>query len=59
MQIDYKGVRITCVHTRAYWKHLHNRKLHKNVTSGGIIAGDFNHPYPDKLYSSIWSYDPG
>ena len=59
IQIDYKGVKITCVHTQA-WRGRNTRhitELHKKVTSG-IIAGDFNNPHPDKPNPPNWP-DPG
>lgn len=57
VQLNYKGVQITNVHTSSYWKEQHVKELHQKVTQG-IIAGDFNHPSPDERYPSMWTYDP-
>jgi len=64
MQIDYNGKTITNVHTKSSHTWLQIPRLHKKVTSG-IIAGDFNHPYPDRPLidaldgPKVNFYDPG
>ncbi|MEM6993494.1 MAG: hypothetical protein AAF721_23470 [Myxococcota bacterium] len=41
VQLEFQGVQITNVHTRATWADRHVEELHDKVTTG-IIAGDFN-----------------
>jgi hypothetical protein len=46
VQTEYQGVLITSVHTRDFWDLQHLADLHRDVTTG-IIAGDFNHQFPE------------
>jgi hypothetical protein len=45
-QLEYRGVTITNVHTRAGAVERHLEELHAAVVSG-ILAGDFNHESPE------------
>jgi len=45
VQLEYHGVQITNVHTRAHWADAHVKELHANVKTG-LVAGDFNHETP-------------
>lgn len=45
IQLEYNGLKITNVHTRAHWADQHLAELHKDVKTG-IVAGDFNHTNP-------------
>ncbi len=45
VQVEYKGLKITNVHTRSHWADQHLAELHKEVKTG-IVAGDFNHTNP-------------
>jgi len=59
IQIDYMGKRITNVHTNSGDLANQIPELHKKVTRG-IIADDFNYPWPDKPSpNKWWTYDPG
>jgi hypothetical protein len=54
-QLEYFGVLVTNVHTRSHWAIDHVGELHREVTTG-IVAGDFNHEYPD-LFQSWFQTD--
>ncbi|MBL4686722.1 MAG: endonuclease/exonuclease/phosphatase family protein [Nannocystaceae bacterium] len=45
MQLDYNGVTITNVHTRAFWADNHRLQLQREILAG-IVVGDFNHTAP-------------